>query len=184
MKRFGIASVAFCALALTAYAVEKEIDDPRFPSWSKCGNGTSVTYESTSETEMKNVPKQKPNVSEMTYTLTDKSADKCVVATAIKGMTYKMPDQTITPKIKVDSDKYKEPKKSGPETVHAADKDWKCDVYESETDNDAGGMKSHTTSKSWICSDIPGGLVKSESHTKGDTMTSNSTMVLTKFDKK
>ncbi len=186
MRNFAIASVACFMLTFGAFAIaeEKEIDNPQYVTWSKCGKGTSVTLESTSEMEMKNVPKQKPTVSTLTYTLVSVAPEKCVVEMAMTG--YKA-NQDVPAKIKVDTSAKgaKAPNKTGSESVKAGDgKEYKCDVYETEMDNDQNGMKSHTSSKTWMCSDVPGGTVKSDTTTKSDMMTSHSVTLLKSFDKK
>ena len=186
MKRVLWVAVVAVGLGAVAFAEEKEIENREFKLWSRFAKGTSVTHKMTTEREMKGA-KQKPTESETTLTLKEKTDGMLVLGTEMKPAVahYTPPDREVLPTIKVDSEKYKEPKKTGTETVKAADgKEYKCDVYEDERDNVNAAGKSHTKFKVWVCEDVPGGTVKTEVDTKGDTMSSHITMELIKFDKK
>jgi len=114
----------------------------------------------------------------MTHTLVDLTADEAVVETemAMTGFTNKSTNK-FPLKAPEGGKAADGPKpKTGSEEIELAGKKLKCTWTEIETE--AAGMK--TVSKSWMCEDVPGHLVKSVSKSSG-AATSSSTTELVEY---
>jgi len=159
--------VALTALAIAGMAADN-------PGWSNCKPGSWVKLKSS--TDMTVAGKKNTTTMEMKMTLVSKTADKAVVETesTIMGNTSKSKAE-----IPLKSDAKttaKNPAKTGSETITVAGKTFKCTT--AEVQSEANGMK--TTTKTWLASEVPGGLVKSVSTSTG-AMPMTSTMELVDF---
>lgn len=179
LRNIGLfASAALLALC-TSVAAE-EIDNEEYKLWAKFKAGSWVTYKQVSDaggtkSEM-----------EMTHKVLENTGDKIVIETSTKmNMNGQVMDlgaqkRDIPAKVKKPEQTGDQPEnkpKEGSEEIEVDGKKLKCKTWESTLDN--AGTK--TTSKTWMCDDIPGGLAKMESSSTGQ-MSSKMTMVAAKWE--
>ena len=144
--------------------------------WGSFGKGSMAKLKSVTEAA------GTKSESTMTYTLTDLTADEAVVEMemAMTGFTNKTPMKFPLKAPAGDGKAVEGPKpKTGTEELELAGKKLKCTW--TEMDTDANGMK--TNSKTWMCDEVPGNMVKMVSKSTG-AATSTTTMELVEFIKK
>jgi len=185
-KTAFLLGVAVMCLALVNIArADDMIDNPAYQQWAKFNKGTSVTY-TTDSTTMNNT-----STITTTTTLTDLTPDKATIQVAtsmtVGGNKMDMPAQTqdIPAKIKKPADSTGAQPADAPKTdtskedVQAIGKTFSCTKTTVTTDQN--GMTSKATT--WICPDVPSGVVKMEAEVSG-AMQSTTKMMLTSMDVK
>ena len=174
--------VASCALLLSAGVARADMTSP-YESWAKVKPGSSVTIKSLTEAA------GQKSESHLTYTLKEVTPDKAVIelktSMVIQGNKMDLPATTMNiPKGSGGSVGQTKPidtpnAKTSEETVKIGGKEYKCMVTEVNTD--ANGMK--VKSKSWLSSDVPNLLVKTDTSTEG-TVASKTSMEVESVDLK
>ncbi len=163
----------------------EKVENPEYKHWSQFKPGAYSKIKMTSEfggTKTESM---------MTTKLKTVTPDKCEIeittVTMINGKEHAMPPQTrdIHAKIaKADADSYNNPEgkvKDGKEEITVAGKAWKTQWFEVVT------KVGETTanSKTWICEDVPGRVVKLTTESKGQVaMTTAGELIEFKADKK
>ncbi len=186
MRRFTtILCVGLFSVCLANIArADDQIDNPAYKSWAKFNKGTSVTY-STQATTMGNTS----NIT-TTETLMDVTPDAVTVqmslSMVVAGNTMNMPGQTQTIPAKITrstgaatTQPVDASATTATEDVQAAGKTFSCKKVTATMNQN--GMTA--TSTSWMCDDVPGGMVKMESNSTG-SMTATTSMMLTAIDVK
>jgi hypothetical protein len=184
MRKFVVAAAAVFGLLLcTSRARAEDMDNPEYANWKGFKVGSSVTMKMVSEasgfkSEM-----------EQTHKLVELTADKAVVETAgvmiTGGNKINLPatKREIPAKVKKaeggDAKGAKADVKESSEEIEVGGKKLKCKVV--ETDSEASGTKTHV--KTWQSDEVPGKMVKMESHSEGKTK-SSSTMTASAFEAK
>ena len=186
MVRFA-KGIVFCTAILASSLIARADDmiaNPAYESWAKTKAGSVVKYSQASEAM------GSKSSGEMTQTLTEITPDAAKVEVkmtmTVAGNKMDMPASTLTiaakiakpasdaaakmPKVEEAKDK---------EDVKVGDKTYSCKV--STVTSESNGMK--TSAKTWTCTDVPGGLVKTQTSTTG-AMTATSMMTLTSFEAK
>jgi len=155
-----VAPLVVCLSVLFANAAV-HAGNPMYDSWSKHKAGTNVV--------LKNVSDMGGNKTEteITYTLIEVTPEKVVVE--MKSSMVVMGNKMDVPGMKMDipaaapaapatpADAPKVDSKTSEETVTVDGKDYKTTVSEVKMDQ----ANSVSTSKSWMCNDVPNLLVKS-----------------------
>ena len=170
---------AVCMLGVFAQA--ETVKNPEYENWARFKPGAMV----------KHATKSLANGQEITSTTTNKlieiTPEKLVVelSSSMEMSGQKMDSPPMKRDVPAEMDKaivartdpaQNPDMKEEKETVTVAGKKFDCKVviYTSE----ANGMKS--VSKSWLCNDVPGGLVKTEVKTTG-SVESSTEMTLVEF---
>lgn len=180
MKLFLSAALT-CGLA--AMATAEQIDNPQYTQWAKFKVGAYVTMKST--TDMGEFKTE----NEMTTKLISLTPEKAVIEmtgfSIAMGNKVEMPPQTTEIPAKMDKPELPaglDPGAEGPkpttsegeEEVTIDGRTVKCKWFQSVIED--GGNK--TVSKSWICEDVPGGVVKVETTMEGQTKMTSATWVV------
>ena len=175
-----IAALFCVALLVPGLCAAASVDNPEFKSWSKFGEGSMVEYKVQSEAAGTKTE------STMTITLVEKTDEKPGLGTKTKmvvaGNEMTMPAQKRDVPAKIEQAEgsgEKPDMEEGNEDVEAAGKTLSCKTTTTVTESN--GMK--TTSKSYMCDDVPGGMVKMSSQTEG-SVSSTTEMHLVKLDAK
>jgi hypothetical protein len=190
------AALCFAVVGLTGVANAAEmVDNPAYVSWSKSKPGTSVTYKMISETKMEGMPAPMKSEMTMTQTLKEVKPDAVTVEVTTKmsmnGQEMNMPprNQDIPAKI----EKGKEGMspdvkgeisdvKTGKETIEVNGKKYDTETREFKMKmTEPAEMTGET--KVWTSSQIPGGMVKTQSKTT-TPIASTSTITLESFTQK
>lgn len=176
----NVLSVIALSMLCSSAALAEKIKNPEYENWAKFKAGAM------SKVEGSTVAAGNESKQTITSKLVEITPDKAVVETVVEieamGNKMAMPAQKrevpamIEKPANVSADGMPAGAKTGEETVDVAGKTLKAKVVEFESD--ANGMKVH--SKTWTCADVPGGLVKSESHSTG-AMETKTTMKLVEF---
>lgn len=179
---------AFAFVTLCTVPAAAQDKNEYFESWNACGVGTTIEIETKSTMMNQTMTSVLEKKEEKVITL------KCTSVTKMEGIE----DQTSTMPLKIEKDLPKGPgtwecpmckkkhkseaSKPTTEKVKVGDKELECTVVET-TSYDCDG-KENSKTKSWSCKDVPGMLVKN--HSKGSMMGQEyeTTMTLTKFEKK
>ncbi len=174
-------AAAALLLAMVSSGLAEMVKNPEYENWARFKPGAMVKLESKSIAngqELKAVTTSK---------LIEITPEKLVIemTNSMEMMGQKMDSPPVKRDVSAEMDKaivartdpaqnpdIKEEK----ETVTVADKKFDCKVvvYTSE----ANGMKS--VSKSWLCNDVPGGIVKTQVKTTG-AVESSTDMTLIEF---
>lgn len=179
-------ALAFAVLCTIPAAAQDK--NEYWDSWNACGVGTTIEVETKAAM-----------MTSIATSVLEKKEEKVITlkVTSVTKMTG-MEDQTSTMPMKIEKDQPKGPGtwecpmckkkhkadtgKPTTEKVKVGDKEIECTVTEM-TAYDCDGKESGKT-KSWTSKDVPGMLVKT--HSKGQMMGQDyeTTMTLTKFEKK
>jgi hypothetical protein len=176
MKAFAVrlAITGSCVLMLVATAVraDEQIDNPQYKQWSNFKPGSWVKYKTTSEAA------GQQSTMEMTTKLLELTPDKAVVERTTSmvagGQKMDMPAQKQEIPAKIDKpvvklSDVKPDVKEGQDDVSVSGKTYKCKTSETTTKNG----DNTTWSKTWMCDEVPTGLVKMESMNEGQFKSSN-----------
>ena len=145
---------AFAALPKLASAQT----DP-YDAWSGFGEGSSVSYEMTSEAG------GKKTTSKLKLTLTKKEADKVTITMEMEGhakpfeQVYEKGKKKECPACKK-AHKEAGLKETGKEKIKIGDKEIETVTY--DITQYGCDEKEAGTSKAWLCKDVPGWAVKAE----------------------
>jgi len=174
MTRFALA-VALLLLQ------EKTVDNPTYALWKDCKPGTWTKFKSVTESGSSKIE------TFTTYKLKELTAEKAVVTCLLKVGNTETPSEEVIPATmkvaggmpaETPKDTKIEKKGEGDEELEIAGKKVKCHWIENVAD--MNGVKSAT--KIWMSRDVPGGLVKQVSISKGPAE-SISTLSLQDFKK-
>lgn len=143
---------------------------PRHP-WGSFKAGSYARLKSVSEMEI--AGNKTKTETQMNYTLLEVTATDAVVEMEMISGGTAMPKNKMNMPLKGPEGKAAEglKPKTGSETITVGGKSYKCTWTEVETE--AGGNK--TLTRSWMCEDVPGHLVKSVSKTTGSMSMSATT---------
>jgi hypothetical protein len=178
IRRFVFGTVAALSLALGAHA---EDQNPAYKSWASHKPGTMIKMKMDTEAAGNKTS------TEMTQTLVDVSPEKVTVEMKstinVAGQKIEAPatKQEILAALPAGS-KVEAPKTDAKETeesVKVGDKSYKCKVVE----NTSKVNDMTSTSKSWVCPEVPGMMVKMESKTEGKFSSSSKGELLEFVDK-
>jgi len=184
MKKMMLATMAIGMMASVALC-EDMVENPQYKSWSAFKVGTVVKMQMNTSTKVGDM--EMATKMAMTTTLKELTADKAVVEMVaemdMNGTKTAMPAQKQEIPAKVAAGAASQPagvtvtkKGEGDEEVAVGDKKYKCHWVENQMTSD----QMEGTSKTWTCSDVPGGMVKMVSDTS-KPMKSQTTMELTEF---
>jgi hypothetical protein len=168
--RFGTAIAAAVLFAGGGFAQDK-IDNPEYASWSKFKAGASTTLRTSIATD------QVKSETVITTTLVEVGGDKLVLETAVtskaNGMEFKapptkrdVPKSIVLPAGAPKPDPAKKPEgqvEEGTEEVKVGGATVKAKWIK----NKVKLGEVETESKTWFSDEVPGGLVKSETTTRG-----------------
>jgi hypothetical protein len=184
MKIKFLSTVLLVALVGVAMAGEPMVANPEYDNWASFEKDASVKVKSV--TEMSGMT----NETVMTTTMTEKTDDKIVlelvVTMTVQGQEMEMPP-TARDVLKEIPESQLDPEMpegmtmteldSGTEEVTVEAGTFECDWVKTKTEVEASGMTTETTV--WTCKDVPGQMVKMESHMEmAQGMTSDTTSEL------
>ena len=176
-----LAALAAAPGSLRAEEPTAEVDNPEYAAWSACKPGTWVKF--IQETELNGL---KTKI-EKTIALKELAPDKVVLesflsmeAAGQKGTAAPSRREVPAKVAKPEAPKPDEPKSSAPredrEELEIAGKKLACKTMLLK----ASSGDAASTSKTWLCDEVPGRLVKSELTSKA----MRSTLLLMAFEKK
>jgi len=174
-KTLSLVCAAFCLAAASGAVRAEQVDNPAYVAWSKHKPGTTVTYKSTTDIKMSG--QSISTEATVTQTLKEVKPEGAVVEITGKvstgGQEQAIPARTITVLAKIEKGKEGLPAemkgevsdmKIGKDTVEVNGK-----KYETETREYSMKMTEPiamtSQSKSWTTTDVPGGMLKSETKT-------------------
>jgi len=159
-----------CVCLLVGSAAAELVENPGYTNWAKYKPGTSVTY--AHETSSSGMNMQM----EMTQTLKEITPEKAVIEMTMKSSMMPGGGQTHAVDIpaKIEAAQMQAPdklpegmkgeaKSLGKEKVKVGDKEYECEV--THVKGEAQGMT--TDGKTWMSSEVPGSMVKTEMKATG-----------------
>ena len=171
--RIGLVCWMIGGFSGSAVLAGEMVDNPTYKHWAKFKPGTYVVTKTVQEA----MGHKTETI--MTTTLKSVSGEKVVVemtsVTKTAGQEIKMPPQSLTHAARIEKtevpaeaqpkpDDKKPDTKEGKADIEIAGKKVKTTWY--EVTADMGSVKTHT--KSWMCEDVPGQVVKTVSRTEGE----------------
>ncbi len=172
MKKLAICAAAIATLLVCGASAQQDTNP-----WAKFNKGSFAKLKTS--TVMLMAGNKNTMTTDTKMTLIDKTADKVVVETetSVMGNVSKTKmDIPLKAAAPAKPPANAPAPKMGSETITVAGKSFACKTFEIVTDTNAG----KTTTKTWISEDVPGGVVKTVSSTKG-AMNSEMTMELVEY---
>ena len=174
-----------CGLAVSGASAQEMVDNPLYKHWAQFKPGSFAKLKST--TKVAGITSESYTTTTLKSITTEKAVLEIVSVSKASGREFKSPPFKMDVQAKVP--KFKEGKdqqgkgaapdvkiKEGKETLKVAGK--KLDTKWSETTMKQSGMTIN--SKSWMCEDVPGQVVKTISKTSG-AATATTEMLLVDF---
>jgi hypothetical protein len=167
MRRISLAASAVAAMLFVMAASPRtaradQVDNPLYAAWAKFKPGSTATIKHAMHMEGGGMNMDR--TFETTSKLVEVTPEKATLnATTTAGGRTTVHKQELASKM--DSADKNLPKQIGQETITVDGKSYSCTIYDLEI-NEHGSV-AHA--KAWVASEVPGGVVKMESHvTQGE----------------
>jgi hypothetical protein len=181
IRRISVMAVGAAAMLFVAAsprsAWAEQVDNPLYAAWAKFKPGSTASVKHTMHMEGNGM--NMDQTFETTTKLVEVTSEKVTVesSTTMAGTTSTH-SQDIAAKI--DSTDKKAPKQIGQESATAAGKSYSCKVYDLQLEQNG----TLVNAKAWIADEVPGGLVKMQSHITQGQMKITDEAVLSSFEVK